>query len=116
MHNFPIKTKSVVDFAHKWLSALSGFLPLTENELNVLAQFLALYIENPETYLFQTNNRTIVKQRLSMSTQSLNNYIASLKAKHAIFITPESSGIAKILIPEHPFNVHVVINISRDEK
>jgi hypothetical protein len=121
MHNFPIKALNAKDYAHKWLSALSGFLPLTTKELDVLSDFLALYIETKDTDLFQTKNRAVVKRRLKMTTQSLNNYIASLKAKHAIFITHldtggTASGIAKVLIPEHDHNVIVAINISRDEK
>jgi hypothetical protein len=121
MHNFPIKTLNVKDYAHKWLSALSGFLPLTIKELDVLSDFLALYIETKDTDLFQTKNRTVVKKRLNMTTQSLNNYIASLKAKRAIFIVNTddgvtSSGLASVLIPEHDHNVIVAINISRDEK
>ena len=117
MHMFAIKTLNTKDYAHKWLSALSGFLPLTTKELDVLSEFLSLYIQTKDEDLFQTKNRTLVKKHLGgMTTQSLNNYIASLKAKRAIFVMEGKSGIAQVLIPNHDNNVTVEINIYRDEK
>jgi hypothetical protein len=100
MPSFNISSKNNNDFCYKWLSALSGLIPLTKKELLILSMFLAIYLERQDRDLFNTTNRKVVKDILGISTYNINNYINTLKSKNAIFIEKNNSGIKNILIPQ----------------
>lgn len=115
MSNFRIPANSNKDFCYKWLSVLSGMIPLTKKELIILSSFLQIYLEKPEQDLFSMSNRKKVRESLEVSTYYLNNYINSLKNKNAIFIEEGRSGIKSILIPKlekEGNNIFVNININ----
>ena len=100
MPSFNISSKNNNDFCYKWLSALSGLIPLTKKELLILSMFLSIYLEKQDRDLFSTTNRKVVKDILGISTYNINNYINALKSKNAIFIEKETSGIKNLLIPK----------------
>lgn len=100
MPTFNIQSKNNKDFSYKWLSALSGFMPLTKKELLILTSFLTIYLEEGDRDLFKTYNRQRVKKDLNITTHNINNYINALKNKNAIFINENTSGITNILIPQ----------------
>ena len=115
---FKIKSTSELDFCYKWLSALSGLLPLTQKELLILSAFLAIYLAQGSTDLdlFRTKNRQQVRKSLNITTHNINNYIKTLKNKKAIFINETGSGITKLLIPtvgkiEEESGIAITINI-----
>ena len=100
MPTFNIQSKNNKDFSYKWLSALSGFMPLTKKELLILTSFLTIYLEEGDRDLFKTYNRQRVKKDLNITTHNINNYINALKNKRAIYIDNDKSGITQILIPQ----------------
>jgi len=109
------------NFYQVYLQILNGILKLTRTEIAVLAQFMEIRNDLSQVNLdkiyidrlvFSSENRKIIKEKLNISEQNLNNYIKSLKDKKALlFFNNHYSINPKIFITKQQANVQFTIKI-----
>lgn len=106
-----VKRVARESFYRVYLSILNGILKLTDKEIEILAEFMAIkeiddaskkFISEKERneLLFSGGNRKLIRTKIGTSPHNLNNYIKTLKEKGALIEKDGTLAInPKIYIP-----------------
>lgn len=98
--NYSVKIADTRDY----IEFYNGIFKLSPTEINILAEFVNLYLSLKSSSLninpFSTDMKKKVAEKLGRDDfNTLNNYIRSLKKKGAIYPTTDGYGIHSMLVP-----------------